>query len=46
MKMNRIVNAKNFMVRRVLKKRGGVHPCPNAKMSGGSAAGGIGASQR
>ena len=46
MKMNRIANSKNFMVRRVLKKRGGVHSCPNVKMSGGSAAGGMDASQR
>ena len=46
MKMNRMANPKNFMVRRVLKKRGGVQLCPNAEMSGGKAAGGIGASQR
>jgi hypothetical protein len=46
MKKNRMVNPKNFMVRRVLRKRGGVHSCPNAEMSGGKAAGGIGASQR
>lgn len=46
MKKNRMVNPKNFMIRRVLRKRGGVHSCPNAEMSGGRAAGGIGASQR
>mgnify|MGYP003319653041 CR=1 FL=1 len=44
MKMNRFANQENFMVRRVFRKRGGVHSCPNAEMSGGKAAGGIGAS--
>lgn len=46
MKRNRIANSKNFMVRRVLKKRGGVHSCPKVKMSGGSAACDMDASQR
>ncbi len=46
MKMDRIGEPKNFTVRRVLEKRGGVHPCPNVKASGGKAAGGIGASLR
>lgn len=46
MKKNRIADPKNFMIRRVLGKRGGIHSCPNVNMSGGKAAGGIGASQR
>ena len=46
MKMNRIAYQENFMVRRVLRKRGGAGSCPNTYLSGGKAAGGSGASQR
>lgn len=45
MKTNRTAYPKNFMVRRVYSNRGGVNSCPNATMSGGRAAGDIGASQ-
>jgi len=45
MKTNRTAYPENFMVRRVLRKRGGAGSCPNVKMSGGNAAGGSGASR-
>ena len=44
MKTNRLAYPKNFMVRRVLR-RGGADSCPNAKLPGGKAAGGIGMSR-
>ena len=45
MKMNRTAYPKNFMVRRGQKGRGGAVSCPNAKVSGGGAACGIGVSR-
>ncbi|MBQ7300508.1 MAG: hypothetical protein IJW77_11795 [Clostridia bacterium] len=45
MKTIRQANPKNFTVRRVLVWRGGAGACPNAKKSGGRAAGGSGASR-
>ena len=46
MKTNRTAYPENFMVRRVDNKRGGAGSCPIVNLSGGKAAGGIGASQR